>query len=199
MTHIVGVDEVGRGPLVGPVVAAAVILDPNNPVVGLMDSKKLSEKKREAFAELIKEKALAYAIAECSPEEIDSYNILQASLLAMKRAVEQLDHPISKVYVDGNKLPDLIYPAEAIVKGDSLIECISAASIIAKVHRDHQMYELDRKHPEYGFKSHKGYPTKAHLEAIEQHGVLPLYRKTFKPVARLLNEQKVNSSHVELI
>lgn len=184
--YIVGVDEVGRGPLVGPVVAAAVVLNPDKPIPGLTDSKKISEKKREALSEQIMQDALAYSIAEASPEEIDSINILQASLLAMKRAVEGISVPIEKVYVDGNRLPELSHPAEAIIKGDSLIESISAASIIAKVHRDRMMIELDAEYPQYGFKSHKGYPTKAHFEAIREHGILPMYRKSFRPVAEIV-------------
>lgn len=186
MSYIVGVDEVGRGPLVGPVVAAAVILDPQKPIEGLTDSKKISEKKREAFNEIIKRDALAYAITEASPEEIDNINILQASLLAMKRAIEALKQPIQKVYIDGNKTPQINFPVEAIVKGDSLIPEISAASIIAKVYRDRLMIALDNEYPQYGFKNHKGYPTKAHFEAIREHGILPMYRKSFKPVAEFV-------------
>lgn len=184
--RIAGVDEVGRGPLVGNVVAAAVILDPNRPIEGLADSKKLSEKKREQLYIEIKEKALAWCVASASPQEIDELNILHASMLAMKRAVEGLTPMAEFVYVDGNRTPDLLCPSEAVVKGDSKIPEISAASILAKVDRDREMVALDKKHPEYGFAKHKGYPTKAHFEALAKHGVLPEYRRSFKPVANLL-------------
>ncbi|GEA11611.1 ribonuclease HII [Alteromonas sp. KUL49] len=185
---IAGVDEVGRGPLVGDVVTAAVILDPNKPIEGLADSKKLSEKKRNALAEQIKENALSWHIARATPEEIDSLNILHATMLAMKRAVEGLHIQPHWVRVDGNRIPQWHYAAEAVVKGDSLFEEISAASIIAKVARDQDMIELDALHPEYGFAKHKGYPTKAHFEALAAHGVLNCYRKSFKPVKTLLLE-----------
>lgn len=183
---ICGTDEAGRGPIAGPVVAAAVILDPNNPIVGINDSKKLSEKKRLALSEEIKQKALYWAIAQCDAEEIDAINILQASLLSMKRAVEALPVSPSKVLVDGNKLPQLNVPAEAIVGGDALEASIGAASILAKVERDRQMLEWHERYPEYDFAKHKAYPTKAHLEALSQHGPCPIHRKSFGPVARML-------------
>jgi ribonuclease HII len=182
-----GCDEAGRGPLVGNVVAAAVILDPNNPIIGLNDSKKLSEKKRLVLFEEIKSKALAYAIAECTPEEIDRLNILQASLFAMKKALEKLSVKPDMALIDGNKTPkDLFCKSMSVVKGDSLVPEISAASILAKVTRDNELYELDKLYPQYGFASHKGYPTKAHLEAIEKYGLLDCYRKSYSPVKKLL-------------
>ncbi|WP_420600090.1 ribonuclease HII [Neptuniibacter sp.] len=183
---IAGVDEVGRGPLVGNVVAAAVILDPNKPISGLADSKKLSEKKRNLLYTEIKEKALAWCVASASPQEIDEINILHASMLAMKRAVEGLKIPPEFVYVDGNRCPDLTCPSEAVVKGDSKIAEISAASILAKVDRDHEMTLLDKDYPEYGFAKHKGYPTAVHFAALNKHGPLPEHRRSFKPVRELL-------------
>ncbi|MFT5704079.1 MAG: ribonuclease HII [Shewanella sp.] len=185
-----GVDEVGRGPLVGNVVTAAVILDPNNPIEGLNDSKKLSEKKRELLFTEIHEKALSVSVGHATPEEIDELNILHATMLAMQRAVAGLDVKPLSVLVDGNRTPvfhhgeqsDYAIPAHAVIKGDGLIAAISAASIIAKVIRDREMGLLDMEHPQYGFAKHKGYPTKAHFEALELHGVLPEYRKSFKPV-----------------
>ncbi|MBC6675658.1 MULTISPECIES: ribonuclease HII [Acinetobacter] len=191
--QIAGADEAGRGPLVGSVVAAAVILDPNNPIQGLNDSKKLTEKKREKLFVEIKEKALAWAIAEASAAEIDEINILQASLLAMRRAVEQLAIQPEHVLVDGNKIPQcLSMSCEAIVGGDALHAEISAASILAKVTRDHQMIEMDRKYPQFGFAKHKGYPTKAHFEAIAEHGVIDEHRRSFGPVKKVIEvlEQK---------
>ena len=187
-----GVDEVGRGPLVGDVVAAAVILDPNRPVDGLMDSKKLSEKKREALAQLIKERALSWSVAVASPAEIDELNILHASMLAMKRAVLGLHMTPEHVYVDGNRCPDIPYSVEAVVKGDAKVAEISAASILAKVHRDHQMIALDAQFPQYKFAKHKGYPTPEHLQLIKEYGVLPEYRRSFAPVRRLLEESGQN-------
>lgn len=187
LMKIAGVDEAGRGPLVGTVVAAAVILDPNNPIAGLNDSKKLSEKKREKLFIEIQEKALAWAIAEASPAEIDELNILQASLLAMRRAVEALQLQPDEVLVDGNKIPQgLSMPCEAVVGGDALHAEISAASILAKVTRDRQMLELDQKFPQFGFAKHKGYPTKAHFEAIALHGVTAEHRRSFGPVRKAL-------------
>ena len=184
---IAGVDLAGRGPLVGTVVAAAVILDPNNPIAGLNDSKKLSEKKREKLFIEIQEKALAWAIADASPAEIDELNILQASLLAMRRAVEALQVQPDQVLVDGNKIPQgLLMPCEAVVGGDALHAEISAASILAKVTRDRQMLELDQKFPQFGFAKHKGYPTKAHFEAIALHGVTTEHRRSFGPVRKAL-------------
>ncbi|VTM24516.1 Ribonuclease HII [Stutzerimonas stutzeri] len=187
---IAGVDEVGRGPLVGAVVTAAVILDPNNPIEGLADSKKLSEKKRLALAAEIKQKALAWALGRAEAEEIDKLNILQASLLAMTRAVEALRIRPQFVLLDGNKIPnDLDIPAQAVVKGDSLVAEISAASILAKVARDQEMEELDRQYPEYAFAQHKGYPTKLHLEKLTALGPLPQHRRSFAPVRKVLENR----------
>jgi ribonuclease HII len=183
---IAGVDEVGRGTLAGDVVTAAVILDPNQPISGLNDSKKLSEKKRQALFIEIQQKALCWSIGRASVAEIDQLNILQATMLAMLRAVEALSMQPNKVLVDGNKTPDWQYDSEAIVKGDGKIAEISAASIIAKVTRDRELIELDRRHPEYGFAGHKGYPTKQHLQAIADHGVLVEHRRSFGPVQRAL-------------
>lgn len=185
---LAGVDEVGRGPLAGPVVAAAVILDPSRPIVGLADSKKLSEKKREHLFDEIREKALSWSIARADVEEIDRLNILHASMLAMKRAVEGLIPLPEHVLVDGNRLPDLSMSAEAVVKGDARVPSIAAASILAKVARDREMVELDKKYPGYGLAKHKGYPTRLHLEAIEALGVNHLYRRSFAPVARLISQ-----------
>lgn len=184
--YLAGVDEVGRGPLVGDVVTAAVILDPAKPIVGLTDSKKLSAKKREAFAVQIRNQALCWSIGRATPQEIDQINILQATLLAMHRAVSGLSVTPDMVYVDGNRLPNWPYMSHAIVKGDSLHAEISAASILAKVERDNDMFELDKLYPQYGFAGHKGYPTKAHFTALSEHGVLTCYRKSFKPVRALL-------------
>jgi len=186
---IAGVDEVGRGPLVGDVVTAAVILDPDNPIEGLMDSKKLSEKKRQILAEEIKEKATAWAIGRCTPEEIDTLNILHATMLAMQRAVQGLSVTPDHVLIDGNRCPELGIPSQAVVKGDARVAEISAASILAKVERDNDMIELDEQYPEYGFAGHKGYPTKAHLEKIIELGVLDNYRRSFKPVANVIANQ----------
>jgi len=186
VTLIAGVDEVGRGPLVGDVVTAAVILNPAKPIAGLADSKKLTDKKRQLLAIEIKEKALCYAIGRCSPSEIDELNILQATMLAMSRAVEALSTVPECVFVDGNRLPKLAMPAQAVVKGDSLVAEISAASILAKVARDDEMIELDARYPQYGFAGHKGYPTKAHFAALEQYGAIDEHRKSFKPVQRVL-------------
>lgn len=184
---VAGVDEAGRGPLVGSVVAAAVILDPNNPIEGLNDSKKLTEKKREKLFAEIQEKALAWSIAEASHVEIDEFNILQATFLAMRRAVEALATQPAKVIVDGNQIPKGInIPCEAIVGGDATHAEISAASILAKVTRDRQMKALDLEYPNYGFAKHKGYPTKAHFEAIATHGVIDEHRRSYGPVKKAL-------------
>jgi ribonuclease HII len=187
---IAGVDEVGRGPLVGDVVTAAVILDPEHPIEGLMDSKKLSEKKRNSLSEQIKEYAIAWSIGRASPEEIDTLNILHATMLAMQRAVDGLSVKPDFVLVDGNRCPSFgsqgEIPSQAVVKGDARVNEISAASILAKVVRDNEMIELDKLHPEYGFAQHKGYPTKVHLENIIIHGVLDCYRQSFKPVAQVI-------------
>lgn len=191
MTHknnklVAGVDEVGRGPLAGPVMAAAVILDPNNPIEGLTDSKKLSEKKRQYLSNEIKNNALCWYIARSEPDEIDQFNILQASLLAMQRAVEGLSIQPQHCLIDGNKLPELKCSAEAIVKGDLIEPAISAASIIAKVARDLEMCEMDKIYPGYGFAQHKGYPTKSHREAIKVIGISKIHRKSFAPIRKQL-------------
>lgn len=188
---IAGVDEVGRGPLVGDVVTAAVILDPDNPIEGLIDSKKLSEKKRALLSDEIKQKAIAWAIGRASPEEIDTLNILHATMLAMQRAVQALTVVPDFVLVDGNRTPTFnseqgIIASQAVVKGDDRVSEISAASIVAKVARDNEMIALDKRYPDYGFAKHKGYPTKLHLEKIIEHGVLDCYRQSFKPVARVI-------------
>ena len=181
-----GVDEAGRGPLAGPVVAAAVMLDDLNPIVGLADSKKLSPRKREQLFDEILAKALCCSIAEASVEEIDRLNILQATMLAMQRAVQGLRLKPARVLVDGNRLPQLDMLAEAIVKGDALVPAISAASILAKVHRDRWCVQYDRQYPQYGFAGHKGYGTPEHMEALEAHGACPQHRKSFAPVSRAL-------------
>jgi ribonuclease HII len=183
---VAGVDEAGRGPLAGPVVAAAVILDDLNPIVGLADSKALTEKRRERLFDEIRAKALCCCIAEASVEEIDRLNILQATLLAMRRAVEGLRLPPAKVLVDGNRLPVLKVPGEAIVKGDAKVPAISAASILAKVHRDRLCLALDQAWPAYGFATHKGYPTPDHLAALREHGAAPVHRRSFGPVRQAL-------------
>ena len=183
---VCGIDEAGRGPLAGPVVAAAVILDPAQPIDGLNDSKKLSEKKRAALAIEIRAKALAWAVAEASVEEIDQLNILQATLLAMQRAVAALPVAPTSALVDGNRCPKLAVPAEAVVQGDGKIASIAAASILAKTARDEAMRVLDAEWPQYGLAAHKGYPTAAHLAALEAHGVRDFYRRSFGPVKRLL-------------
>ena len=182
---IAGTDEVGRGPLAGEVVAAAVILDPATPIPGLNDSKKLSDKQRQQLVILIKERALALAIGRSSVMEIDSLNILQASLLAMRRAVEALPLRPQLVYVDGNHLPDWRYKSRAIVRGDAKIPAIAAASVLAKVTRDREMEALDSLYPGYGMAKHKGYPTKQHLEALAKLGPSPIHRKSFAPVSTL--------------
>ena len=184
---VCGIDEAGRGPLAGPVVAAAVILDPSRPIDGLNDSKKLSEKKRAALAVEIREKALAWCVAEASVEEIDTLNILHATMLAMTRAVAGLQVSPERAMVDGNRCPKLAIPAEAVVKGDGKIASIAAASILAKTVRDTGMLELHRTYPHYGFDRHMGYPTAAHFAALEAHGASPVHRKSFAPVARQLS------------
>jgi ribonuclease HII len=183
--RVCGVDEAGRGPLAGAVVAAAVILHPDRAIPGLADSKKLSARKRERLALEIKQQAWAWAVAEASVEEIDQLNILQASLLAMKRAVMSLSLVPDRVLVDGNQLPDLPYSVQAIIGGDASQPSISAASILAKTSRDAALIELDQRYPDYGFAQHKGYPTPQHLQAMRQYGVLPAHRKSFAPVAKL--------------
>ncbi|MDP1635251.1 MAG: ribonuclease HII [Gallionellaceae bacterium] len=183
---ICGVDEAGRGPLAGPVSAAAVILDPANPIAGLADSKKLSEKQRDALAPVIRERALAWAVAYAEVEEIDHLNILQATLLAMKRAVLALHMQPQQVLVDGLYCPQTGIPSQAIVKGDSKVAAISAASILAKTARDELMIKLHGQYPQYGFDGHKGYPTAAHLAALREHGVSDVHRRSFRPVRELL-------------
>lgn len=186
LVRVCGVDEAGRGPLCGAVVAAAVILDPQRPIAGLTDSKKLSEAARERLAPLIRERALAWAVAEASVEEIDRLNILHATMLAMQRAVEMLAIAPTEVLIDGNRCPALRYPARAIVKGDATEPAISAASILAKTARDEAMRVLDTEWPQYGLAAHKGYPTAAHLAALERHGVQHFHRRSFSPVRKLL-------------
>jgi ribonuclease HII len=186
---VAGVDEAGRGPLAGPVFAAAVILDPMRPIAGLADSKTLSESKRDSLYILIKEFALSWSIAKAGVEEIDKLNILQATLLAMQRAVEGLCIQPNQVLVDGNRLPKLSMPAQAIVKGDSKVQAISAASILAKVERDKLMVDYHQQYPDFSFHLHKGYGTKQHLAEIEQFGFLEIHRKTFNPVKTMLMRQ----------
>ncbi|WKX25896.1 ribonuclease HII [Tatumella ptyseos] len=184
--YIAGVDEVGRGPLVGDVVTAAVILDPNNPILGLADSKKISEKKRLILCSEIKEKALSWSIGRAEPHEIDQLNILHATMLAMQRAIAGLSLTPDFVLIDGNRCPVLPMPAQAVVKGDSLVAEISAASILAKVTRDQEMALLDEQYPEYGFAQHKGYPTAKHLEQLTRFGPIPEHRRSFAPVRTIL-------------
>lgn len=184
---VCGIDEAGRGPLAGPVVAAAVILDPARPIPGLNDSKKLSEKKRVVLAELIRERAIAWAVAEASVEEIDRINILQASLLAMQRAVAGLAVRPTSALVDGNRCPKLDIPAEAIIQGDGKVASIAAASILAKTVRDAGMLVLHAQYPQYGFDRHMGYPTAAHFKALKEHGASPVHRRSFGPVAKQLS------------
>jgi ribonuclease HII len=186
---ICGVDEAGRGPLAGPVYAAAVILNESHPITGLADSKKLSEKRRDALAVEIKQHATAWAVACASVEEIDKLNILRASLLAMKRAVQDLAVRPQEVWVDGLYCPDTGLPSRAIIKGDSKVVAISAASILAKTARDEVMLQLHAQHPQYGFAEHKGYPTAAHLAALRAYGVSSLHRRSFRPVRELLQDE----------
>jgi ribonuclease HII len=181
-----GVDEAGAGPLCGDVVAAAVILDPEQPIAALNDSKKLSEKKREALFDEIRDKAIAYSVARATVEEIDRINILHARMLAMSRAVADLQPAAEYALIDGNRLPELSIPASAIVKGDALVAAISAASILAKVTRDREMLELDEQYPGYGLAKHKGYPTKDHLAALQALGPCEIYRRSYGPVKKLL-------------
>ena len=187
---LAGVDEAGRGPLAGDVVAAAVILDPARPVPGLRDSKKLSAARREALAGQIRERALAWAVARASVSEIDEFNILQAALLAMHRAVRALEPQPLEVLVDGNRLPRWRYVSQPVVGGDDRVPAIAAASILAKVQRDRELVDLERQYPGYGFAAHKGYPTASHLEALRTLGVTPVHRRSFGPVRALLSEQE---------
>ena len=196
---ICGVDEAGRGPLAGSVYAAAVVLNPANPIEGLMDSKKISEKKRDLLTVEIKKHALAWGIAHCTVEEIDQINILQASLLAMRRAIDKMQQAFLHiategmatqdllVQVDGNKCPQIDLPCEAIVKGDSKVAAISAASILAKTARDAELYALDKRYPEYQFARHKGYPTKLHMTLLEAYGISPVHRRSYGPVKKLIS------------
>jgi ribonuclease HII len=190
---ICGVDEAGRGPLVGAVVAGAVVLDPNNPIEGLKDSKKLTAARREYLYEQIMEKAKAWGVGEASPAEIDQINILQATMLAMRRAIEDLTTRLGawpdKALIDGNRCPELPIAAEAIIKGDAKEPAISAASIVAKVTRDRQMMSLHHLHPEYGFAQHMGYPTEAHFAALKQYGACDQHRRSFSPVRKVLELQ----------
>ncbi len=190
---ICGVDEAGRGPLVGAVVAGAVVLDPANPIAGLKDSKKLTAAKREFLYEQILEKSRAWGIGEASPTEIDQLNILQATMLAMRRAIEDLSLRLGKwpdtALIDGNRCPELPIPAQAIIKGDAKEPAISAASILAKVTRDRQMQLLHERHPEYGFAQHMGYPTEAHFEALLQYGACDQHRRSFSPVRKVLESK----------
>ncbi|WKB53653.1 ribonuclease HII [Eleftheria terrae] len=186
---LAGVDEAGRGPLAGPVVAAAVILDDTRPIEGLNDSKQLTERVRERLFDEIRAKALCCSIAEASVEEIDSLNILHATMLAMRRAVEGLRLRPAKVLVDGNRLPVLKVAAEAIVQGDARVPAISAASILAKVHRDRLCLALHERHPQYGFAVHKGYPTPDHLAALKAHGACVVHRRSFAPVRAVLPDE----------
>ena len=181
-----GVDEAGRGPLAGAVFAACVVLHPDKKIEGISDSKKLSEKKRDKLAHLIKKKSMAWSIASASVEEIDRLNILQASLLAMKRAVESLPFLPNKILVDGIHCPKLNLQAQTIIKGDCLVDEISAASILAKTARDAEMYSLHKIFPHYGFDRHKGYPTKKHLEALRIHGISIIHRRSFSPIRKLI-------------
>lgn len=187
---VCGVDEAGRGPLVGAVVAGAVVLDPNKPIDGLKDSKKLTAAKRDFLYEQILENAKAWGVGEASPAEIDQINILQATMLAMRRAIEDLSIRLGawpeKALIDGNRCPELPIAAEAIIKGDAKEPAISAASIVAKVTRDRQMMQLHERHPEYGFAQHMGYPTEAHFAALKQYGVCPEHRRSFSPVRKVL-------------
>jgi ribonuclease HII len=186
LDRLAGVDEVGRGPLAGPVVAAAVILDADAPIEGLRDSKALTARRREVLADVIRERALSWSVGRADVEEIDRLNILQASLLAMRRAVEGLKFTPEGVLVDGRHCPSLSLPVQAVVGGDDRVPAISAASILAKVVRDHEMVECDRRYPGYGFARHKGYATRAHLQALRRLGASPLHRRSFAPVRQQL-------------
>ncbi len=187
---VAGVDEAGRGPLAGPVLAAAVILDPLRPIDGLADSKVLSELKRDGLSEMIKTLALSWSVGLASVEEIDEFNILQATLLAMQRAVNGLAIQPDEVLIDGNMVPRMLIPAQAIVKGDSKVKVISAASILAKVTRDSIMVDYHKNYPDFSFHMHKGYGTRLHITEIELFGLLPIHRKTFNPIKTMLNQQR---------
>ena len=187
--RIAGVDEVGRGSLAGPVMAAAVILHPDRPVAGLRDSKKLSRMRREQIDPLIRERAMAYAIGRTEVDEITDINILHASMLAMKRAIEQLSITPEHVLIDGNRAPPIALPVTTIIKGDDKEDSIAAASIIAKVQRDREMNDIHRTHPQYGFNEHKGYPTKRHIQAIKEHGITRHHRPTYRPVREAMQNR----------
>jgi len=193
---ICGVDEAGRGPLAGPVFAAAVILDPAKPIAGLRDSKKLSEGRRDELAEQIKSHALAWAIAQCSEMEIDTHNILQASMLAMRRAVESLSVIPTLALIDGNRCPVMSIRSEAIIKGDDKVASISAASILAKTARDHALRQLHLQYPVYAFDQHKGYPTALHLERLRLHGVSPVHRTSYAPVRLLMQATQISDGEI---
>lgn len=184
--RVAGVDEAGRGPLAGPVIAAAVILDPDNPIEGLRDSKCLSASRRDVLYDEIRGRALAWAVGRAEVEEIDRINILQATMLAMRRAVEALEPFAEHALIDGNRCPELSCTSQAIIKGDSKVPAISAASIIAKVTRDREMVELDVRYPGYGLAQHKGYPSKAHIEALASLGVSPIHRRSYAPVRKII-------------
>ena len=186
--RVAGVDEAGRGPLAGPVVAAAVILDDNNPVEGLRDSKRLTAARRDRLFDEIREKALAWSVASASVAEIDTINILQATLVAMQRAVDGLLPKAEFVFIDGNRCPALACPTQAVIKGDDRVAAISAASIIAKVTRDREMQSLDEQYPGYGLAQHKGYPSKAHLAALESLGITEIHRRSYAPVRKMLEK-----------
>lgn len=194
---LAGVDEVGRGPLAGPVVTAAVILDPARPIPDLADSKMLSEKRRDALYELITERALAWAVGRCEVSEIDRMNIFHATLLAMTRAVQGLSVAPEYVLVDGNRCPPWQWQSEAVIKGDGRVACISAASIVAKVTRDREMCQLDTLYPGYGLAQHKGYPTAQHFAALELQGVSPIHRCSFKPVRDLISKLAADAAPAE--
>jgi ribonuclease HII len=183
---VAGVDEAGRGPLAGSVVAAAVILDPDRKIQGLADSKALTEERREALADEIRERAVCWHVAEATVEEIDKLNILHASMLAMTRAIEGLSEAPNHCLIDGNRCPITRFNCQAIVKGDALVQEISAASILAKVTRDHQMHQMHEQYPQYGFDRHKGYPTRLHMEALQRHGPLDIHRRSFAPVRKVM-------------
>ncbi len=194
---LAGVDEVGRGPLAGPVITAAVILDPDRPIAGLGDSKKLTEKRREALYEQIVEQSLAWSLGRCDADEIDRLNIYQATMVAMERAVAGLAIAPEYVLVDGNRCPKWHWPSEPVVKGDGRVAAIGAASIIAKVTRDREMVALETDYPGYGLAQHKGYPTPIHLDALNTLGVTPIHRRSFRPVQVALDAVGVNPSSVE--
>ena len=193
---ICGVDEAGRGPLAGPVFAAGVVLDTNRPIAGLADSKTLSVVQREKLADLIRSRARAWSVASASVEEVDSLNILWATMLAMKRAVEMLGVEPTEVLVDGNRCPDVRFPARAIIRGDALVPQISAASILAKVARDAFMRQLHQQYPDYGFDRHKGYPTRDHIQALHDHGASPVHRRSFSPVRALFDSGRLMAGRV---